>query len=174
MKDDSLNKLGGLCSIVLGASYVLVGALYLLTPAEQQAVGPGTVDAFFRSYAQSSTVITMFYWVLALGAVIAFGALPAITESIRSVSEGWARWTSNVAYLGFAVTAIDFFRIIGLQPVRAAAYLEGDASVQAVLATPTFTAGLDVNAWLGFGGVGLWVLVSSVLAMRSNLWPKPL
>jgi len=174
MKDDSLNKLGGLCSIVLGASYVLVGALYLLTPAEQQAVGAASMDAFFRSYAQSSTVITMFYWVLALGSVIALGALPAITESIRSVNEGWARWTSNVAYLGFAVTAIDFFRIIGLQPVRAAAYLEGDASVQAVLAAPTFGAGLDVNAWLGFGGVGLWALVSSVLAMRSNLWPKPL
>ncbi len=174
MKSDGLNKLGGLCSILVGASYILIGVLYLLVPAEQQAVSDATVDAFYRSYAQSPTLITSYYWVFALGAVVALGALPAITESLRSANEGWARWTSNLAYLGFAVTAIDFFRIIGLQPLRAEAYLAGDASVRAVLAAPTFTAGLDVNGWLGFGGVGLWVLVTSLFAMRSKLWPKPL
>lgn len=172
MKSDSLNKFGGLCSILVGALYVLLGATYVLLPPEQQA--GGAPDAFYRSFAQSSTLNMINYWAFALAAVFALGALPAITESIRSVNEGWARWTSNLAYLGFAVTAIDFFRNIALQPDRAAAYVSGDASVQAVLAAPTFLAGLDSQGWLGFGGVGLWVLMTSMLAMRSKLWPSTL
>jgi len=152
--------------------YVLLGATYVLLPPEQQA--GGAPDAFYRSFAQSSTLNMINYWAFALAAVFALGALPAITESIRSVNEGWARWTSNLAYLGFAVTAIDFFRNIALQPDRAAAYVSGDASVQAVLAAPTFLAGLDSQGWLGFGGVGLWVLMTSLLAMRSKLWPSTL
>ncbi len=172
MKNDSLNKLGGLCSILVGALYVLVGITYTLLPAEQRVGGdPG---AFYRSFAEGATVLTIYYWVFALGAVVALGALPAITESVRSLNEGWARWTSNLAYLGFAVTAIDFFRTLALQPDRAAAFVAGDASTQAALTAPGFAAGLDVNGWLGFGGVGLWVLVTSYLAMRSKVWPSPL
>ena len=172
MKSDSLNKLGGLCSILVGALYVLVGATYVLLPPEQQA--GGAADAFYRSFAQSPTLSMINFWAFALAGVFALGALPAVTESVRSVDEGWARWTSNLAYLGFAVTAIDFFRNIALQPDRAAAYVSGDASVQAVLAAPTFGAGLDSQGWLGFGGVGLWVLMTSRLAMRSKLWPNTL
>jgi hypothetical protein len=170
MKSDSLNKFGGLCSILVGALYIVIGATYVLLPPEQQAAG--APDAFYRSFAESPTVGMINYWAFALAGVFALGALPAITESIRSVNEGWARWTSNLAYLGFAVTAIDFFRNIALQPDRAAAYVAGDASVQAVLAAPTFAAGLDTQGWLGFGGVGLWVLVTSLFAMRSKLWPN--
>lgn len=172
MKSDSLNKLGGLCSILVGALYVLIGATYVLLPPEQQA--GGAPDAFYRSFAQSPGLNMINYWAFALAAVFALGALPAITESVRSVDEGWARWTSNLAYLGFAVIAIDFFRNIALEPDRAAAYVAGDASVQAVLAAPTFAAGLDSNGWLGFGGVGLWALMTSLLAMRSKLWPNTL
>jgi len=172
MKSDSLNKFGGLCSILVGALYVLVGATYVLLPPEQQA--GGAADAFYLSFAQSPTLNMINYWAFALAGVFALGALPAITESVRSVNEGWARWTSNLAYLGFAVTAIDFFRNIALQPDRAAAYVAGDASVQSVLAAPTFLAGLDSQGWLGFGGVGLWALVTSLLAMRSKMWPNTL
>jgi hypothetical protein len=172
MKSNSLNKVGGLCSILVGALYIIVGATYVLLPPEQQA--GGAPDAFYRSFAQSPTLSMVNYWAFALAGVFALGALPAITESVRSVNEGWARWTSNLAYLGFAVTAIDFFRNIALQPDRAAAYVAGDASLRAVLAAPTFLAGLDSQGWLGFGGVGLWALMTSLLAMRSKMWPNTL
>lgn len=174
MKDHSLNQLGGICSILLGVSYILIGALFLLLPAAQRVGSGASPDAFFRSFAQNPTLHTVYYWVFALGAVVALGAVPAISESVRSVNEGWMRWVSNLAFLGFAVTAIDYFRMLGLQPGRAVAYVAGDATTQAVLAAPGYTAGLDVNGWLGFGGVGLWVLVVSLLGLRAGTWPKPL
>ncbi len=170
MKDNTLNKLGGFCSILLGVSYVLIGVLFLLLPPDQK---PGSDPAaFYPSIAQSPTLDSIYNLVFALGAVLALGAVPAISEGVRSLHEGWVRWTTNLAFLGFAVTAIDFFRVWAFQPSRAVAFVAGDASTRAAIqATPQ---GLDPQGWLGFGGVGAWVLVVSLLALRGSTWPKPL
>ena len=172
MKTNSLSKLGGTCSILLGVSYIVVGVTYVLLPAEQKAGGNPAL--FLPSFAQNPTLLMIQYWAFALGAVLALAVVPAVSETVRSANEGWVRWTSNLAFLGFAVTAIDVFRTLGLQPGRAAAFVAGDATTKAVLTAPGYVAGLDVQGWLGFGGVGLWVLVISLLALRGSTWPKPL
>lgn len=170
MKDNSLKELGGLCAILTGISYILIGFLFLLLPADQQ---PGTdSDLFFPSIIRDPSLIRMYYLVFALGAVLALGALPAITEGVRSLNEGWARWAGNLAYLGFAVTALDFFRFWSIQEYRAAVFSGGDPSTQAAI--DALGQGLDPQGWLGFGAVGVWVLVVSVLSMRAGLWPRML
>lgn len=170
MKGNSLNKLGGICAILTGISYILIGVLFLLLPADQH---PGSESAlFFPSVIRNPTLIRMYYLVFALGAVLALGALPAITESVRSLNEGWTRWAANLGYLGFAVTAIDFFRFWSIQEYWAAVFVGGDPSTQAAI--DALGQGLDPQGWLGFGAVGVWVLVVSLLAMRAGMWPKML
>ena len=172
MKDNTPNKFGGTCAILLGVSYVVVGITYLLLPAAQKS---GSDPAnFLPSFAQNPTLLMIQYWAFALGALLALAVVPAIAVSMHSVNEGLVRWTSNLAFLGFAVTAIDFFRNIGLQSMRAAAYVAGDATTKAVLTAPSYLAGLDVQGWLGFGGVGLWIFVANWLALQGGAWPKPL
>src|SRR5262249_42140374 len=61
MKDTTLSQLGGICSILLGMSIIVVGVTYLpLPPAQQQIVGlytnPGT---FLESVANTSTLLTV-------------------------------------------------------------------------------------------------------------------
>src|SRR6266567_4416728 len=85
MKDNTLSKLGGTCSILVGVSYLVAAAVYLLSPVKVQ-----------------------------------------------------------------------------------------DAAVKAALTVPGALAGLDPQAWLRFGAVGLFILVVSVLALRGNIWPKSL
>jgi Domain of unknown function (DUF4386) len=170
MKDNSLNKLGGLCAILTGISYILIGVLFLLLPADQQPGGESAL--FFPSVIRNPTLIRMYYLVFALGAVLALGALPAITEGVRSLNEGWTRWAANLAYLGFGVTAIDFFRLWSVQEYWADVFVDGDPSTQAAI--DALGQGLDPQGWLGFGGVGVWVLVVSLLAMRAGTWPKML
>lgn len=170
MEDKSLTKVGGICSILVGISYIVVGITYLLLPATQQ---PGGDPAeFLSSFAESPTLLSLEYLAFALGAVLAFAAIPAISETVRAGNEGWVRWMTGLAYVGFAVTALTFFRFLALVPAQAAAYVQAEAEMQPVVAQGLASLMLDPQGWLAFGGVGLWVLVMSLLALRGSRWPQ--
>jgi hypothetical protein len=173
MKDTTLSKLGGACSILTGVSYIMVAVVYLLLPPEQQD-NCGCPARFLDSLAHTSTQYIVVGGVFALGSLFAIAAVLAIAESVRSANEGWVLWTTTLAIIGQAVNAIDALRRIALDPARAAAYVQGDAAVKAALTVPGALQGLDQHAWLGFGAVGVWFLVVNLLALRGGTWPKPL
>jgi hypothetical protein len=168
MKDNSLARLGGICSMLVGVSYIVVGITYVLLPPAQKAVA-GT-DRFLYSVALDATMISIQYWAFALGAILALAAVPAISEQVRSASEGWVRWANNLALVGFAVTAVNYLRLVTVTPDRAAVFAVGDEMTRKAISWSQF--GLDPNGWLGFGCVGVWVLVVSILALRANALPK--
>lgn len=157
--------------MLLGVSYLVIGINYLLLPADQKA--GSALDSFLPSLAQNPTPLTIQYWAFALGAVVALAAVLAISEAVRPANEGWVRWTSHLAVLGFAVVAINNFRNLAFQLDRATAYVGGDAALKAAIEV-SGPFSLDPQGWLGFGAVGLWVLVVSWLALRAGRWPKPL
>jgi len=123
MKDNTLSKLGGTCSILLAVSYIVIGITYLpLPPEQQQIVGLYTnPGAFLESFAKNPTLLTVELWAEALGSLLGIAAVLAISESVRSTNDGWVRWTSSLAIIGLAVNAIDSFRRISLDPARARA-----------------------------------------------------
>ena len=170
MEGKKLAKLGGICSILVGLSYLVVGIAYVLGPSEQR---PGATSADFpTSYAQDPLMTNLMYWAFALGAVFAIAVILAVSEMMLSKSEGWVRWTSNLAVIGFAVTALQYFRFLALYPAMAATYTAGDAAVKAATEASQFTLALDPYGWLMFGVVGLWFLVVNSLALGGNSWPK--
>ncbi len=85
----------------------------------------------------------------------------------------WVRWTGNLATLGFAVSAVSSFFAFGRLPGLAKAYVNGDASTQAALA-PVWRSSFDLHGLWGYGMVGLWVLVISLVALQGNVFPKAL
>ena len=169
MKDNTLSKLGGNCSILLGILYLVIGITYLLLPADQKQTS--AVDKFLPSLASNPTMQVVQFWAFAFSGLVAIAVVLALSESVRSENEGWVRWTSNLATLGFAVVAINNFRNIGYQLPLARAYVEGDAVTKMVIELGG-PFGLDPQGWLGFGAVGLWVLVVSLLARRAGIWPN--
>ena len=174
IKDNTLNKLGGTCSILLGVSYLVIAVIYLLVPPEQQEGSGIPIGRFLESLAQNPTPLMLGYLAFAFGSLFGIGAVLAISESVRPINEGWVRWTSTLAIVGFAVNAVDWFRSVALLPASAAAYVQGDAAVKAALTVPGAIAHLDQHAWVRFGAVGLWVLVVNLLALHDGTWPKPL
>lgn len=53
-----------------------------------------------------------------------------------------------------------------MTPVRAAAYAISSEAVRAAFAVPGEVQIMDVQGWFGYGAVGLWVLVFSLLVLR--------
>jgi hypothetical protein len=170
MNDNRLNRLGGTCAILVGVSYVLVTVFFVLDPTQ-----------FIRDHhelwsklAEHGTARIMQYWGYALGAVFAFGAIPAITELVRAKHEGWVRWTTGLAYLSFGVTAVETFRLVTATPLWADNYVNGDSTVQSAIVTTDLLLRLDPATWLRFGALGPWFLVVNILALRYGLLRKPL
>lgn len=174
MNEKSTTKLGGVCSIIVGILYILVGITYLLLPAAQKG-GPETEDLakLFLSFNENPTPTILLYVEFALIGVFAFAVVPAIWGLVRTVNEGWARWTRNLAYLGFAMVAISYFRQLDVVPWRAAAFAAGDASTKAAI-VGTGSGAVDPQGWLTFGIVGLWYLVVNIQARRGDALPKVL
>ena len=174
MKNNSVIKLGGTCSIFVGISFLVIGATYFLLPPEQRS---GSTEAFLRSFAANPGIQKIQYWAWALGALFALAAVPAVSEIVRSANEGWVRWTSTLAQLGFAVTAVSYFTILEVQPVRAANYVCNQCQqtvIQPALVANQDLLGLDPQQWLSSGAVGVWIFVVSLLALRGGAWPRPL
>ncbi len=173
MKDNSLRTLGGTCSILTGVTIIAVAVMYLLLPPEQQDAC-GCPDKFLASMAHNPTLYMVDNAALALYSLLAIAVVLAISASVRAVHDGWVRWTSTLAIIGLAVTAIDALRHAALDPVKATAYVRGDAAVKAALTVPGALQGLDPQGWLRYGAVGFWILVVSLLALRGGTWPKVL
>ena len=176
MKDENLSKLGGVCSILVGVSYLLLGGLVIFQlPELRTAVLSGNMGRYLELTAQKPGNIVSEGIVYIIGAALALAVVPAVSARLGVENEGWVRWASTLAVIGFAVTLIGNVRAITLEPLRAAAYVAGDASTRAALAASVPIRGdLDPQSWLQFGAVGLWVLIVSWVGLRANVWPKVL
>ncbi|HET8662415.1 MAG TPA: DUF4386 family protein [Micromonosporaceae bacterium] len=171
MDSSRLNRLGGTCAILVGVSYIVVTAFFVLDPTQ---LIHDDKNKLWLELAQQSTPRVMQYWGYALGAVFAFGAIPAIAELVRDRHEGWVRWTTGLAYLSFGVTAVETFRLATATPQWADSYAGGDATVQTAIVTTDLLLRLDPATWLRFGALGPWFLVVNILALRYGLLSRRL
>jgi len=86
MKDNTLSKLGGNCSLLLGILYLLIGVTYLLLPADQKQTS--ATDKFLLSFAQNPMTQMIQFWEFALSGLIGIAVVLAVSESVRSANEG--------------------------------------------------------------------------------------
>lgn len=169
MKDE-IRGPGWLCSILVGLSFLLAGVFLFMDPIR------GVTDEaqVWSTLARTPTWSQLRFLSYGLGALAAFGAIPAISALGGTAGKGWLRWTTNLAYLSFAVTAVDNFRLLPLLPRLANAYSTGDAASRAWLLGVRSTLLVDPSTWLKFGALGTWILAVSILAGRAGAFPRGL
>jgi hypothetical protein len=172
MKDNSLYKIGGFASIIVGISYAVIGITTALLPPNLTGV-PNAQSPFMYFEANRGLLMTN-YWAFTIGGVFALAMIPAVSATVQHLNEGWVRWTASLATLGFAVAILDNYWAIIETPARAAAYVVGTEAIRATLTVPGAPQYIDVQGWLGNGGVGLWALVIGLLALRGKVFPRGL
>lgn len=170
IKENNLARFGGTCSILVGILYGMTSIAYLLDPARKVANN----YEFWQAVAQDPMMEIIFHAGLALCGIFGLAVVPAISQLVRGGNEGWMQWTSKLAYLGFAVGAVEHFRALTLVPRWAAAFVDNDTTYQTAIVATHLTAELDPDGWLSFGGVGLWILGVNLLVLRQAKLPKAL
>jgi FtsH-binding integral membrane protein len=169
MKDDSLFKLGGICAILLGVAKIFSSGIYLTLAPDLRAEVPAA--KFLPAFAQNSSSLITFFWIEAFVGVLGLAVIPALSSVVKPRNEGWVRWAGTLAYAGFVITAVGYTLSIARLPAIAKAFVAGDIVTKAVLAA-VWKSSIDLYGLWGYGAVGFWVLVVSVLATRSNELPK--
>ncbi len=164
MKKQNLYLVGGLFAILLGLTKIWSGIGYLIIPADQRATVPGKI--FLPAYAQGHGLLNSVFWAEALVGVFGLAIVPALAKFLTNEeNEGWIKWTSALATVGFAVTAIGYFLTLARLPGIASAYVNGDASTQAALAV-TWKSTPDLFGFWGYGAIGIWILCTSLYMLR--------
>jgi Domain of unknown function (DUF4386) len=167
----SLYSFGGTCAILAGICYTLMGLTYFFDPT----VRTRTHKDYWQALHKNPLPHILGHFFFGLGSLFTIGTLPAIAQLVRPANEAWVRWTTSIAHIGYAALALFSFRSVAIDRGRAKDYLEGDnATKVAVVHGGKYLDEYDPNGYLQCGGVGLWLMVVSVLARRHNLLPKRL
>jgi hypothetical protein len=164
MKKNNLYSVGGLFAILLGLTKIWSGIGYLIIPVDQRATVPG--KTFLPAYALGHGALNSLFWAEALVGVFGLAVVPALAKFLLDdENEGWMKWASSLATVGFAVTAIGYFLTLARLPGIATAYVNGDASTQAALAV-TWKSTPDLFGFWGYGAIGIWLLCANLYMLR--------
>lgn len=113
----------------------------------------------------------IYHYVETFGyALVGFMLIPVITafgEWLKPAHAGISRWATIIGYVSCFGAIISNLRMVGLLPLRAAVYLDGDAMVRAAIQYNWVGTTIDVDAWLRFGCFGVWMLMTAWL-LRSG------
>ncbi len=162
MPNKSLMMIAFFCA----AAHAATGVFFFLDPTRNLAAGS---DVYWQVLAQQHWGRQAFLAAFAFIGVFALGLVQAVRTSADAHS--WTgRWLANLALLGYAVSAVSYFRLLGGEARRALAYSQGDAAVQAAIRS--FSLVLDPLGWLTFAAVGAFFLWASWRAWQNRSWPR--
>lgn len=173
MNNISLLKLGGVGALLVFLCSGLFALLVLFAP--QTALEPGEVP---WSY-------VLGYYALALVGVFGLAVVPPVSRRVAAQSEGWMRWTSTLALVGFAVLGVTHFWAAEYETTL---FLEYDGPLGGEIGGGLLVGfqGVDwtvareellfriPQGWFEVAGIGLWVFSVSWLARGAGLLPKGL
>ena len=173
MSTNSVARFGGNAAILVGLSYVAVLVSALLMPPELKG-GAATEHEFWLALSRNPTAHLMLHWSWVAGGIVALAAIPAISHPVRSLSEGWVGFATALAYLGYAVNARSHLMEVAWDRKVLPVYETADAAYQQAVHVVAALA-LDVpDGFLTHGGIGFWMVVISVLALRHRIFPMSL
>ncbi len=163
-------RFGAICAFLVGISYIAIGILYFILRSRGQ-VSYDSLDGFLTSVSDGSGLLQLYYWIFAVGALLAIAVVQAVSDRVQSGHESSIRWLAMLATIGFAVHAASYLILQDHSPKLAELYVAADESARTAIVALGVRS-LDPDGLMGFGLVGLWILVVSWLAIKGGHFPK--
>jgi uncharacterized protein DUF4386 len=171
MKDSSFSRIAGLAGFAVAALSILYAVAYLfITPAAQRGAD---LSAFYASFAADPTGRQLANLCFVLSGILAPFVIVGVSERLRGLNEGWARWSLVIGVISQLAVGIHGFYSLIATPIQTSMYNGGDAATRAAIAAlrsaplPT-----DPAEFFTFGLTGLWALVVGLLVLRGADLPR--
>jgi len=155
-----------LLSLACAVFYLGTGAFFLVDPSSEF---PNGSDAYWQALAEGSLARTGFLFCFGAAALCAIGVLPALKRYLGLAEYHPAFWGMSLGLLGYAVTAITYFRLLAGEPERARAVANGTAEAKSIITS--FSLSLDTQGWLIFGCVSVFLFLINAAGLQSRRWP---
>lgn len=160
----SSTKLGGTAAILLAIGYIAFVIMNLLAPQGESSV---------QNHVDAPVLFVTMHYVLAVGAVLGIAIIPAVNGLVTDSRNEALRWSSLLAIIGFAITALNNFRQADIDTRLADVYAQSSAGIREVIeVTWVGLVELSPNGALEFGGPGVWILTVSWLMLKSPSLPR--
>ena len=168
MDDPSVLRVGALASFGAALSYVLTGISALFMPPELQGRPEISAHEFWTVLALDPTAHLFFHWCWISVGFFGVAAVPTISLLVWRANPGAVLWAGLLGFYGFAVAARSHLMEVAWDRKIIPLYANAEPAFQQAVHVVAGLA-LDVpDGFLTYGAIGTWVLVVSVLALRSE------
>ncbi len=154
---------------LVALAYVVVGIAFFADPSQAETTG---TDEYWLILADESFGRQVFLFCFAMVGLLALGAVGTLRALLGPGRSGWLQWVFALGYLGYAVTAVSYFRILSGEALRARAFGDGADATRDAIAS--FSIGLDPQGWLMFGATGVFLGAVNGVAWRRLILPRAL
>jgi hypothetical protein len=170
VKRTSVLRFGATSAFLCAAFYVLAGVTHFLLPADQLRGATGVDAAFFESLAASSAVFVTHYWMVVLSCLFSVGVALGLFVLVRGHESGFLSWAALLGVFGAGLAATDFALVAVESPRIARRFAASPTAAQSALLLQGVPH-VD-PCFLGWGLMGLWLLVANAAALRAGHLPR--
>ena len=170
-EEKSTRRLGGTFCVLTGIVFFATALAFFLLPPEQLDFTPRS--GFFMSVAANPTGLELTFLGSMIGALLAVGAVMAVSGHMRRTNEVLIRWSSTLAIIAYAVSALRNATDLIQIPDLAARYVQADSSTRTAIEAIGL-ASIDPSMVLQSLLLGVWFLAVNFLALRTGALPRSL
>ncbi len=161
------SKLGGVAAILIGVLNIVLVVYVVATPAGSRY----DMGEFFKYFVQSPLALSLAWIVFTVSAILSYAVIPAVSDLVKDVNRDWARAATIFGIVGYTVLGVWAITLTRRVPDLAQNFVNGDAATQAAILAQGLPE-IDPDGWFMFGGMGTWMIVMNILALRGGRWPR--
>ncbi len=161
-------KTGGFFAILSSICHLGTGVVVVLQPIIFQ---DANVNLFLNTMAANAGLFVLYYLFVGLSAVFGIGVVEQITDFLDVENNILVRWAQKLAYAGFAVLAVAYFKVLTVKPYMASIYVGATEKEKEIILTMDPYISLAPNGIVIYGFVGIWIVLISILSLKKRSCP---
>lgn len=162
-------KSGASFAILSSLCHLILGVIVVIQPVMFQ---DANVDLFLNTMSKDPTIFVLFYLFMGLVAIFSIGVVEQATSFLKVEEYGIIRWAQKLAYIGFTVTALAYFKVLTVKPYMASFYSTATDQEKGIILTMDPYISFAPNGIMIYGVVGVWILLINLMSYQKKRCSK--